>query len=114
MTDCIFCQIIAGEIPSDFTYRDDKVVAFKDIHPEAPVHLLIVPREHITTLNDITESQVLLVGHMVAVARQLAKQQGISEKGYRVVINCGLEGGQILQHLHLHLLGGRQLSGMLG
>ena len=112
--DCIFCKIIAGQIPSDVIYTDDKVVAFRDINPMAPVHLLIIPREHILSLNDVTEQQTTLVGHMVQVAKQLAKQQGIATKGYRVVINTGSRGGQVVQHLHMHLLGGRELTGGLG
>lgn len=112
--DCIFCKIIAGQILSDVIYTDDKVVAFRDINPMAPVHLLIIPREHILSLNDVTEQQTTLVGHMVQVAKQLAKQQGIATKGYRVVINTGPQGGQVVQHLHMHLLGGRELTGGLG
>ena len=112
--DCIFCKIIAGQILSDVIYTDDKVVAFRDINPMAPVHLLIIPREHILSLNDVTEQQITLVGHMVQVAKQLAKQQGIGTKGYRVVINTGPQGGQVVQHLHMHLLGGRELTGGLG
>jgi histidine triad (HIT) family protein len=112
--DCIFCKIVAGQIPSDVLYTDDRVVAFRDISPMAPVHLLIIPQHHIASLTDLTEVQMSLVGHMAYVANQLAKQQGISEKGYRVVINCGRQGGQVVRHLHMHLLGGRELSGMLG
>ena len=112
--DCIFCKIIAGQIPSDVVYTDDKVIAFRDINPMAPVHILIIPREHIPSLNDVTEQQITLVGHMVQVARQLAKQQGIATKGYRIVINTGPQGGQVVQHLHMHLLGGRELTGGLG
>lgn len=112
--DCIFCKIIAGQIPSDVIYTDDKVIAFRDINPMAPVHLLIIPREHIPSLNDVTEQQITLVGHMVQVAKQLAKQRGIGTKGYRVVINTGPQGGQVVQHLHMHLLGGRELTGGLG
>jgi histidine triad (HIT) family protein len=112
--DCIFCKIVAGQIPSDVVFTDDKVIAFRDISPLAPVHLLIIPREHIATLNDITEQQTVLIGHMAQVAKQLAKQQGIANKGYRVVINCGPQGGQVVQHLHMHLLGGRDLSDGLG
>jgi len=111
--DCIFCKIIAGQITGDVIYTDDKVIAFRDISPMAPVHLLIIPREHIVSLNDITESQTMLLGHMVQVAKQLARQQGIATKGYRVVINCGPQGGQVVLHLHMHLLGGRELSGGL-
>ena len=112
--DCIFCKIIAGQIPSDVVYTDNKVIAFRDINPLAPVHLLIIPREHITTLNDISEQETMLMGHMLQVARQLAKQHGIATKGYRGVINCGPQGGQVVQHLHMHLLGGRELSGGMG
>ena len=112
--DCIFCKIIAGQIPSDVVYTDNKVIAFRDINPLAPVHLLIIPREHITTLNDISEQETMLMGHMLQVARQLAKQHGIATKGYRVVINCGPQGGQVVQHLHMHLLGGRELSVGIG
>ena len=112
--DCIFCKIVAGQIPSDVVFTDDKVIAFRDISPMAPVHLLIIPREHIASLNDITEQQTVLIGHMAQVAKQLAKQQGIATKGYRVVINCGPQGGQVVPHLHMHLLGGRELSGGLG
>jgi histidine triad (HIT) family protein len=112
--DCIFCKIIAGQIPSNVVYTDGKVVAFRDINPMAPVHLLIVPREHIVSLNELTENQAVLVAHMVQVAKQLAKQQGIATKGYRVVINNGPQGGQVVQHLHMHLLGGRELAGGLG
>jgi len=90
-------------------YEDDKVVVFRDINPVAPVHILIIPREHIASLNDITEQQTPLIGHMIMVAKQVAKQQDIAEKGYRVVFNVGSWGGQLIQHLHMHLLGGRKL-----
>jgi histidine triad (HIT) family protein len=112
--DCIFCKIIAGQIPSDVVYTDDKVIAFRDIHPLAPVHILIIPREHIPTLNDVTENQTLLLGHMVQVAKQLAKQNGVAVRGYRVTINCGPQGGQVVQHLHMHMLGGRELTSGMG
>jgi len=107
--DCIFCKIAAGQSPSDIVYEDDKVVVFRDINPVAPVHVLIIPREHIASLNDITEQQTPLIGHMIMVAKQVAKQQDIAEKGYRVVFNVGSWGGQLIQHLHMHLLGGRKL-----
>jgi histidine triad (HIT) family protein len=112
--DCIFCRIVAGKIPSDILYQDEEVVAFRDINPQAPVHLLVIPKKHITYLADLTEKGTPLVGHMVSVANQLAKVEGISESGYRLVINCGQQGGQLVPHLHLHVLGGRQLSGHLG
>ena len=112
--DCIFCKIVAGEIPSDTLYQDEMVVAFRDINPQAPVHVLIIPREHIPSLTDLPESGPTVMGHVVEVANQLAKNEGVSEKGYRLAINCGEQGGQLVPHLHLHLLGGRQMSGALG
>ncbi|MDP2919033.1 MAG: histidine triad nucleotide-binding protein [Dehalococcoidia bacterium] len=112
--DCIFCKIIGGQIPGNFVYQDETVVAFRDINPVAPVHILIAPREHIGSLADITEERAGLVGHMAVVANQIARQMGIAENGYRVTINNGPEGGQVVPHLHMHLLGGRQLSGRLG
>ena len=112
--DCIFCKIVAGEIPSDTLYQDEEIIAFRDINPQAPVHLLIIPREHIPSLATATESQVSLIGHMVNTANKLAKREGISGSGYRLVVNSGEQGGQLVPHLHMHLLGGRQLSGALG
>jgi histidine triad (HIT) family protein len=112
--DCIFCKIAAGETPADIIYTDEEVIAFRDINPQAPVHVLIIPGEHIATLADLPEEKAMLVGHMVDVANRLARREGISESGYRVVINCGRQGGQLVHHLHMHLLGGRQLSGVLG
>jgi len=91
--DCIFCQIAAGDIPADIVHRDDRVVAFRDISPQAPVHVLIIPREHITYLSDLTGEQSALAGHMVGVANQLARSEGIADSGYRVVVNCGEQGG---------------------
>ena len=112
--DCIFCKIAAGEIPTDVHYTDEEVIAFRDISPLAPVHVVIIPGEHIATLADLPEEKSVLVGHMVEVANRLAVSEGISESGYRVVINCGQQGGQVVQHLHMHLLGGRQLADNLG
>ena len=112
--DCIFCKIAAGEIPSDTLYEDEEIIAFRDINPMAPTHLLIIPRKHIASLADLAEAESSLVADMVKVANQLAKSEGITESGYRVVINCGQQGGQLVPHLHMHLLGGRQLSGALG
>ena len=112
--DCIFCQILAGKVPSDIVYQDKEVLAFRDIEPQAPKHLLIIPRKHIPTISHLSEAEMPLVGHMVKVANQLARKEGIAETGYRLVINCGEEGGQMVPHLHLHLLGGRKLSGELG
>ncbi len=112
--DCVFCQIVDGKIPGDILYQDEEVLAFRDINPRAPVHLLIIPKKHIASLTQLTEKEMPLMGRMIGVARQLSKREGISESGFRLVINCGKEGGQLVPHLHLHLLGGRQLSGRLG
>ena len=112
--DCIFCQIVAGKIPSDTVYQDEEVIAFRDINPLAPTHLLIIPKKHIPTLSQAYETEPYLAEHMLNIANQLAKREGISEKGYRLVVNCGAEGGQLVPHLHLHLLGGKKLSDKLG
>ncbi len=112
--DCIFCKIIAGEIPTDIVYQDEEVIAFRDINPLAPTHLLIIPKKHIPSLTDISEAELPLIGHMVNIANQLAKKEGIAEKGYRLAINCGEQGGQLVPHLHMHLLGGRKLSNGMG
>ncbi len=107
--DCIFCQIVSKKIPSDILYQDKKVIAFRDVNPQASVHLLVIPKKHFTSLNQLMEKEIPLIGHMVSVARKLAKTESIFESGYRLIINCGKEGGQLVPHLHLHLLGGRQL-----
>jgi histidine triad (HIT) family protein len=111
---CVFCDIAAGNIPATILFKDDKVMAFRDIHPQAPVHIIIVPIEHFTNLNDIRGDDFGLIAYIFSIANDLAKSEGISERGYRVVVNSGPEGGQVVQHLHFHLLGGRQLSGELG
>ena len=111
---CIFCQIVAGKVPSEILYQDEEVIAFRDINPQAPAHLIIIPKRHIPSLVHLSEAESSLIGHMVNVANQLAKREGISESGYRLVINCGEQGGQLVPHLHLHLLGGRKLSNELG
>ncbi|OQW94435.1 MAG: histidine triad nucleotide-binding protein [Beggiatoa sp. IS2] len=103
--DCLFCKIVAGKIPSEQIYSDDQVIVFKDINPKAPIHLLVVPREHIVSLNEITEQQDRLMTHIVHLLPQLAKQQGL-HSGFRTVINTGSGGGQIVFHLHIHLMGG--------
>jgi histidine triad (HIT) family protein len=112
--DCVFCNIVAGKIPSDVVYQDDDIFAFRDIHPIAPSHILIIPKKHITGLTELAQVDLPLVSRMVATANNLAKQEGISEKGYRLVTNSGKEGGQLVPHLHMHLIGGRQLSDTLG
>jgi len=109
--DCIFCQIAAGKVPSDIIYQDEEVIAFRDINPQAPVHLLIIPKRHIPSLANLSETESPLIGHMVNTANLLAKREGVSESGYRLVINCGKEGGQLVPHLHMHLLGGRGIIG---
>jgi histidine triad (HIT) family protein len=108
--DCIFCKIINGEISSKIIYKDKDVVVFPDINPAAPVHLLVVPVKHIASLATMTDADAPLVGKMVAAASKVARQQGLANKGYRLTINSGAEAGQVVQHLHIHLLGGRQLK----
>lgn len=109
----IFSKIIQGEIPSDTVYQDDLVTAFRDINPQAPTHILIVPNKEIPTVNDLTEEDKQVAGHMLFVAKKIAEQEGIAEDGYRLLINCNEHGGQEVFHLHLHLLGGRPLGPML-
>jgi len=111
---CIFCQIASGKVPSEILYQDEEVIAFRDINPQAPKHLIIIPKRHIPSLAHLPQAESPLIGHMVNVANQLAKKEGIAEKGYRLAINCGEQGGQVVPHLHLHLLGGRKLSDALG
>jgi histidine triad (HIT) family protein len=108
-TDCIFCKIISGEIPSRIVYQDEDVVVFPDINPATPVHLLIITRKHIPSLAHMAEADTPLVGKMVKVANKLAREQGLSEKGYRLTINSGAEAGQVVPHLHMHFMGGREL-----
>jgi histidine triad (HIT) family protein len=109
-SDCIFCKIIAGEIPAKIAYRDKDVVVFADINPAAPVHLLVVSVKHIPSLAIMADEEAPLVGKMVAVANKVAKEQGLADKGYRLTINSGAEAGQVVPHLHIHLLGGRPLK----
>jgi histidine triad (HIT) family protein len=108
--ECIFCNISQGKIPAQIFYQDDFVLAFDDIAPQAPIHKLIIPKWHIATLNELEETDTQLVGHMTQVAQRLAKQLNIAETGYRVLINCNADGGQTVFHIHMHLLGGRQLA----
>lgn len=108
--DCLFCKIINKEIPAQIIYEDDQVIAFNDISPQAPTHALIIPRKHISTLNDIESNDSALVGHMVKSAAQIAKQMGFAENGYRTVFNCNQDGGQTVYHIHLHLLGGKAMG----
>ena len=110
----LFERIIAGELPADVVYRDEEIIAFRDIHPRAPVHILIVPHKPIPTANDIADEDAPLVGRMMVVARKLARSEGIAESGYRLVVNCNRDGGQEVYHLHLHLIGGEALGPMTG
>jgi len=107
---CLFCDIAAGKIPSKIAYADDSVVAFHDIAPQAPVHLLVIPRKHIESAHALTEADEPLLGHMFAVARQLAEETGTAKSGYRLITNVGADAGQSVPHLHLHLLGGKQMK----
>jgi histidine triad (HIT) family protein len=109
----IFSKIIAGEIPSEIVYRDDQVTAFKDIRPSAPVHILIVTNIEIPTVNDVLPAHEALLGHLFVVAKQIAQEQGIAESGYRLIVNCRDDGGQEVYHLHMHLVGGRNLGPLL-
>ena len=108
--DCLFCKIISGEIPSKKVYEDESVYAFYDINPMAPVHVLIVPKQHLSSMNDITAENSAVVSHIFEVAAQLARELGIAEDGYRVVSNCGAAAGQTVFHLHFHLIGGKKLG----
>ncbi len=109
MTDCIFCKMVAGEIKPDTVYEDEEVIAFRDINPQAPMHVLVVPKEHISTINDLDEAHAPLVGKLYLVARQVARQEGMAERGYRTVMNCNEEAGQSVFHIHLHVLAGRDM-----
>lgn len=109
----IFSKIIAKEIPADIVYEDDLVLAFKDIAPQAPVHILIIPKKEIPTVNDVTEADELALGRLFTVAAKIAKEQNIADSGYRLIINCNEDGGQEVFHLHMHVLGGRKLDPML-
>jgi histidine triad (HIT) family protein len=114
MTDCLFCKIIAGDIPSTNVYRDEQVTAFRDINPAAPTHILILPNKHIDSVNVLISDDEQLIGHLFIVAKQLAAQEGFAENGYRLIINTGPEAGQTVFHVHLHLLGGAPMKHPMG
>lgn len=114
MADCIFCKIAGGEAPATIRYEDEEVVAFDDINPKAPVHVLVIPREHIESSLDLTADEDELVGKMVRVATRIASKEGIDEDGFKLVINTGKNAGQLVDHLHLHLLGGKTLNRLAG
>jgi len=110
MPDDLFLKIINREIPADIVYETDEILAFRDINPQAPVHLLIIPKEHIPTMNDLGPRHADLVGRLFLAAKELAEKEGVADEGYRVVMNCNRAGGQAVYHIHLHLLGGRQMQ----
>ena len=114
MEKCVFCDIVGGKIPGDIIYQDKDFLALRDIHPMAPVHIVIIPKAHISSLAEVGERHEGLIGRLILLAKKLAEKEGVAEKGYRLAINCGSEGGQVVPHLHLHLLGGRKLADQLG
>ncbi len=114
MTDCIFCKIVERKIPADIVYEDEYAIGFTDVSPQAPVHILVIPKKHISTILDVGEGDSTLIGHLMEVCKKISRDQGIAERGFRIVTNCNPEGGQVVFHLHLHVLGGRQLHGPFG
>ncbi|HYW75240.1 MAG TPA: histidine triad nucleotide-binding protein [Gammaproteobacteria bacterium] len=110
MEDCLFCRMVAGAIKPDIVYEDEDLIAFRDINPQAPVHILIVPRRHIATANELASDDTVLAGRLILVAGEIAKAEGVDESGYRLVMNCNEGAGQSVFHLHLHLLAGRRLG----
>jgi histidine triad (HIT) family protein len=114
MTDCIFCKIVDGKAPATIVYKDDSLTAFLDIHPVAPTHILIVPNKHITSVNEIQSEDEPLMCRLFTIARELAKQEGIHQAGYRLIVNTGPHGGQVVYHLHMHLMGGQRMRHPIG
>ena len=110
MDNCIFCKMAKGEIQPDVVYDDDEILAFRDLNPQAPTHVLVIPKRHISTLNDLEAADAALTGRLMLVAKKVAEQDGIAERGYRTVMNCNAEAGQSVFHIHLHLLGGRRMG----
>ena len=110
MSDCLFCKMASGEIQPDVVYEDDEVLAFRDINPQAPTHVLVIPKVHIATLNDLEPEHAPLMGKLFLAARKVAEQEGVAERGYRTLINCNAEAGQTVFHIHLHVLGGRPMG----
>ena len=109
-SDCLFCKILAGDIPADIIFESDDVIAFRDLHPQAPTHALIIPRKHVATINELGDGDQALVGSLFLAAKKIAADEGIADAGYRVAMNCNEAAGQTVFHLHLHLLGGRPLG----
>jgi histidine triad (HIT) family protein len=115
MTDeCIFCKIVAGEIPSEQVYKDELVTAFRDIHPLAPTHVLIIPNEHMVNTNDLSARHADMAARMLTVVPEIAKKEGIAENGYRLIMNAGPDGNQVVMHMHMHLLGGHRMKHRMG
>jgi histidine triad (HIT) family protein len=116
MQKCVFCDIVAGNIPATILFQDDKAIAFKDIHPQAPTHVLVIPKKHVPSVAELSSQYKELTAHLISVAHEVAKREGLAavERGYRLVINYGREGGQEVPHVHLHVIGGRPLTGIMG
>lgn len=110
MEDCVFCKIIKGEIPSEKVYEDDEILAFKDINPAAPIHILVIPKKHISSIIDMKKEDEAIIGRIYSVINKIAEDIGIKEKGFRVILNCGEDGGQEVKHIHFHLLAGKKLG----
>ncbi|MDQ7075659.1 MAG: histidine triad nucleotide-binding protein [Gammaproteobacteria bacterium] len=110
MSDCLFCNIVDGKIPAEIVYENKQVVAFRDLNPQAPLHVLLIPKKHIATLNDLESEDSAVMGALILAAKKVAEAEGVAESGYRTVINCGEQGGQSVYHIHLHLLAGRQMQ----
>ena len=110
MDNCIFCKIVKGEIPSNKVYEDEEILAFRDLNPVAPVHILVIPKKHIAYVTDITKEDEAIIGKIYTVINKIAKQEQIEEKGFRVIVNCKEDGGQEIKHLHFHLIGGKKLG----
>jgi len=116
MQKCVFCDIVAGKIPATILYQDDKTIAFRDIHPQAPTHVLVIPKEHVPTVAELGSQYKELAAHLIFVGHEVARREGLAkvEKGYRLIINYGREGGQEVPHVHVHIIGGRPLAGTMG
>ncbi len=110
MSDCLFCKMVAGDIAPDTVYEDEHVLAFRDINPQAPMHVLVIPKRHISTLNDLDDNDAQLIGQLALAAAKIADQEGVADAGYRAVMNCNVDGGQTVFHIHMHVLAGRQLT----
>lgn len=114
MNDCIFCKIVAGEAPSEMLYQDEQVSAFRDVHPVAPTHVLVVPNKHISSVNEVSAEDESLLGHLFIVAKQVAQIEGVDKPGYRLIVNTGRHAGQIVFHLHMHVIGGQRMRHPMG